>query len=292
MPAYANIQNFMQRARAVNSHFEWVKTSSLRPLINVLNDVNGSLQQVRNALTALLPAKSVKYKTALYYLLGTYPGLSAYPNSINFGPLGKLNAAQFPITNLPNPYDPSYPTLDRIVPASNFLNMTVEGYIISNPATGVILIHLSSHDNGMNEIFNGEKCIDHVKSVLRVASDNNCDLCILYMTNPPVLPALQPEVNAFNNPTLVLEPQVHMGTAKQQFLTFAQNHNHVVVMGFDGTVCVPANLFGVADRDFNHGWARPLTTVSNVVTSRAVVVSTGTIYSKGAHQYWGSLNNT
>jgi hypothetical protein len=292
MPAYLKIQDFMQRVTAVNASFEKWKKSSLRPLINVLNDNNGSLQKVQTALTGIPPAKAYKYKTALYYLLATYPGLGQFASRVNFGLLGKLNTAKFTLTNLPNPYDPALPTADRVAPPSAFLNMTVEQYLLSHPATGVMLIHLSDHDAGMDMIFNGESYLDHIKSVLRVAKDVNCDLCVLYMKNPMVLAALNAEVNAINGKTLVLEARQHMGARKQEFLTFAQNHQDVVVIGFDATICVEANLFGAADKMDDGSYVPPLTTITNVVTSRAVLVTTGTIYPKINKGQWGCLFKT
>ncbi|MGO9271789.1 MAG: hypothetical protein ACLQOO_16255 [Terriglobia bacterium] len=292
MAAYQNTQGFIQRAKDANPSFERFKKSSLRPLIDVLKDTNGSLQRVRTALAALPPAKANEYKDAIYYLLGDYSGLWPFPRSVNFGPLDKLNAAEFSRTDLPQGYDPSRPQYDRIVAPSRFLNLTVEQYLISNPGTGVILIHLSKHDAGMDMVFNGEKCIDHIKSVLRVANDNKRDLCILYMEEPPVLSALQAEVAASVNKVHVLVKQQHMGGRHPWFLGFAQRHNHVVVMGFDATVCVEANLFGTAETMDDGSFVPPLTTISNVVTSRAVLVTTGTLtplamVNKGQ---WGCLH--
>jgi len=292
MAAYQNIQTFIQRAKNVNPNFERFKQSSLRPLIAVLRDINGSLTQVRAALAALPPVKANKYKEAIYYLLGDYPGLWPFPRSVNFGPLDKLNAAEFSKTDLPQGYNPARPQFDRIVAPSRFLNLTVEQYLISNPGTGVILIHLSGHDAGMDMVFNGEKCINHIKSVLRVANDNKRDLCILYMEEPPVLAALQDEVAASANKTHVLVKEQHMGARHPWFLGFAQRHSHVVVMGFDATICVEANLFGAEEKMEDGSLVPPLATLSNVVTSRAVLVTTGTIFPKINKGQWGCLHAT
>lgn len=292
MPAYQKMQGFMQRVNAANPSFEKWKTSSLRPLINILNNNNGTLQQVRNALALLPSAKANKYKKALYYLLENYPGLASYAASVNFGALGKLNAARFTQTALPNPYNPSGATGDRVVAPSAFLNMTVEQFLFANANAGVILIHLSKHDAGMDMTFNGDSCIDHIASVLRVTRKMNRGLCILYMEDPPVVAALQAEVNGHNNKVLALEKRQHMGARNQQFLNFVNGHNPVVVMGFDATICVEANLFGAADRMDDGSWCHPLTSLTDVVTSRAVLVTTGTIFPKRNVGQWGVLYNT
>lgn len=296
MPAYQKLQKFMQLVNAANPKFEKWKKSSLRPLINVLNDINGTFTQAQQALAALPAAKATKYRKALYYLLGTYPGLAPFAASITFANLGKLNAARFTQTALPNSYNPDLPALNRVMPPSAFLNLTVEQYLFINPATGIVLIHMSDHDAGMDEIFEGETCLEHIKSVLRVAKKMGCDVCALFMKDDlPVLAALDTEYKAFKSHkkvTEVLEKKLHMGTTNQNFLTFLQKHPTVVVIGFDGTICVPANMFGSAEKAFDGNWARPLTTVANVVTSRAMIVSTGVLYTKYTQQPWGVLNHT
>jgi len=288
MAASQKLHEFIARVQAVSPNFE--QKNWLRPLIDVLNDIHGSLHNVRDVLADVPPAKAKRYKNALYYLLGTYPGWSTLVNSVNFGPLEKLNAAEFSKTDLPQGYNPARPKADRIITASRFLNMTVEQFLISSPGAGVILIHLSKHDEGMGMVFDGEKCIDHIKSVPRVANDNKRDLCILHTETPPVLAALQAEVEASEHKVNVLEKQ-HMGARQQPFLTFAQSHNEVVVMGFDATICVEANLFGAAETMGDRSFGPPLTTLCNVVTSRAVLVSTGALPRLTKPQ-WGCLGGS
>lgn len=282
----------MDLAKAANPTFERVRKSSLRPLINVLSSNNGNAQQVRTALTGIPPAKANKYKKALNYLLRTYPDLAQYAASVNFAPLGKLDAAEFTRTDLPGDFDPGAPKFDRIVTKSKFLGITVEQFLLANADAGVILIHLSGHDKGMDLVFGGETCLNHIKSVLHVARKMGRDVCCLYMEEPPVLPALEEELGGIKNKVMVLEKRQHMGVRQKAFLEFAQKHDHVVVMGFDATICVEANLFGAPDKMDDGSFALPLTTITNVVTSRAVLVCTGTIFPKKDKGQWGCLYNT
>lgn len=292
MPAYQKIQKFMDLAKGANPTFERVRKSSLRPLINILNSNNGNAQQVRTALTGIASVKANKYKKALYYLLRTYPDLAQYAASVNFAPLGKLDAAEFPRVDLPGGFDPSPPKFDRIVTKSKFLGMTVEQYLLANADAGLILIHLSGHDKGMDLVFGGETCLNHIKSALHVARKMGRDVCVLYMEDPPVLPALEEELGGIKNKVMVLEKRQHMGARQKTFLDFAQKHDHVVVMGFDATICVEANLFGAPDKMDDGSLAPPLTTITNVVTSRPVLVCTGTIFPKQDKGQWGVLYNT
>ncbi|HEV2418752.1 MAG TPA: hypothetical protein VGX94_13200 [Terriglobia bacterium] len=292
MPAYQKLQKFMDLVRAANPTFEKRIKSSLRPLINILNDATGNAQKVRTALMAISSVKANKYKKALNYLLRTYPDLAQYAASVNFSPLDKLNAAEFTRVDLPGDFDPGPPKFDRIVTKSKFLGMTVEQFLLANADAGVILIHLSGHDKGMDLIFGGETCLNHIKSVLHVARKMGRDVCCLYMEEPPVLPALEEELGGIKNKVMVLEKRQHMGVRQKAFLEFAQKHDHVVVMGFDATICVEANLFGAPDKMDDGSLAPPLITITNVVTSRPVLVCTGTIFPKKDKGQWGCLYNT
>lgn len=294
MPAYARLNDFMQRVRAANAHFERVRNSSLHALIDILKSATGSAAQVENALAALSLQKTLKYKAALYFLQGTYPGLT--PNIVQFGPLGKSNAARFTQTGVPPAYNPGMPALDRVVAPSVFLNRTIEQFILQSPVPpGILLIHLSTWIANMNDVFDGDKVVDHMRSVLRVGVDNGCDLCVLYQNAPVVCQELDPVVNAFLPRTAVhIHPQ-HMGARDANFRNFAANHTAVIVMGFDASVCVRANMFGSSETMPGGGaaaWVRPLVTLTDVVTSRAVLVTSGNIAPFHHRGEYGVLFNT
>jgi hypothetical protein len=280
----------MQLVRMANPHYERIKRSSLRPLLAVLDSATGTAMQVQGALGALPQAKALRYKDALYYLVGTYGGLQA--NHIPLGAPGKTNAARFTRTQLPNPYRPQLPHLERVVAPSAFLNQTVEQYLLStNDDVGVLLIHLTNHDPSLDLVFNTWKVVDHINSVLRVARLRGFELCVLHQQNPPVCAALQAEADAFVARTNCHVHPHHMGGHNGHFLAFAQGHDCVVVMGFDACVCVRANMFGSPEQE-NGAFVTPLIVQTDLVTSRAVLVTAGNITPNSHRGEFGVLYNT
>jgi hypothetical protein len=300
VPAYANIQNFQNLVRAANPTFERRKASSLRPLITILESATGTANQVDQALSALAANKVGRYLDALYYLLATYPGLPANAAThLNIGALQKTNAVRYALTPMPHNFTPTGPQAGRVfvTPASGFLNQTVEQFILCNHAnTGVLLIHLSGTQAGMDLVFNGRTVLKHMNSVLRVARLKGCQLCVLTMNaSSDVCAELRAEYNQYANRVRVYEPHHHMGSIDANFRNFATAHTHVVVMGFDAGVCVFANVFGSDERMPDNSYRAPLATLTNVVMSRATLVSNGNIWSQsatmGAAEY-GPLFNT
>jgi hypothetical protein len=290
MPAYANLQEFLTRVRIANRAFRR-STSSLRNLISILESATGTAGQVQAALAQLPTQKANQYKDALYYLQRTYPALA--PNSLHLGALGKTAAARFARTALPVPYNPAAPVMDRVVPNSIFLNQNVEQFLLTAPVnTGVLLIHLSTFIGNMNDTFNNWKVVDHMNSALRVAWERNLHLCVLHQNNPPVCSQLIAEVNSFANSYLAHVHPHHMGGHDANFITWAQNHDPIVVMGFDACVCVRANLFGSPEVLAAGGFVAPLITYADVVTSRAVLVTNGAINPVNHRGEWGVLYNT
>jgi len=290
MAAYQEINDFMALVRGVNANFERWKKSSLRPLINILNDSAGTANQVSGALANLPAPKVSKYLDALYYLLATYPGLTG--NDLHLPTMGKTNAARFTRTALPATFNPQVPVQDRLVAQNAFLGQTVEQYLIDNAAgTGVILIHLSGFEPAMSQVYDGRKVVDHMNSVLRVAKAKNCGVCILYQNAPPVCAELQAAADACTQTLAHVHPQ-HMGARDQAFYNFATNHTNCVVMGFDACVCVRANLFGSTETMPNGGYVAPVVSLTNVVTSRAVLVCDTPISPIADRGEWGVLTNT
>jgi hypothetical protein len=304
MPAYANLVTFMNFVTQANPNFEksGLVKSSLRPLINVLQNATGTATQVCQALRGIPVAKANRYIDALYYLLATYPGLpaNAYMH-LNLGALHQSNAAMYTRAVMPGDFNPVGAQNQRVfvTPNSASLNMPLEKFILSNsPAmTGIMLIHLSDFEPGMQMIFAGRSTIQHINSVLRVGRLRGCALCVLTMkANADVCADLLTEFNQFANVTRVYEPVHHMGSHDASFRNFAANHPNLIVMGFDACVCVFANVFGANEHMPNNGGFRPpLATLTNVIMSRAALVTLGTITvqtpSMGASEY-GPLFNT
>ncbi len=301
MPKYNadHMKEFMKRARWSNDHFEKWKNSSLHALIAVLNSDDGSALKVQTALLTIPQGKIVKYKDAFYYLLQTYPGLPS--GSVGWGALKETNAALFPKVDVPRTYNPrSRVASERIVkgtPPTAFLGQTCESFLLNNAnaSNGVILIHLDHHHAPMDTMYNGYKVVDHINSVLRVARLTNADLCVLHMAaDQPVSDKLSDSVDLFDNPTIVFRGTGHMGSVDSRFRDFAAAHTNCIVMGFDGTICVHANIFGApeyTDREETRP-ARPLITLTNVITSRAVLVTSGALYPKNWQQEYGVLEGT
>ncbi len=300
MAAYANINNFMRVVRAANPTFErWVK-SSLRPLIDVLNNPAGTPNQVCQAIAALQVVKVNRYIDALYYLLATYPGLPAHAaTNLHLGPLLKTEAVRYQRTAMPGNFNPAGQQAGRVFvqPNPTTLGLTLEQYILANHAnTGLLLIHLSDKEPGMERLFNGRSNLTHMASVLRVAVLKRCQVCVLTMDNKSdVCPVLRAEFSQAINPVRVYEPNKHMGSVHQAFRAFAAAHTNVVVMGFDAGICVFANVFG-ANETMPDGSFRPaLASLTNVVMSRAGLVSNGEVTSTASPTMgaeYGPLFNT
>lgn len=302
MPKYneGQFDEFMARAKARNSHFEKHKNSSLHTLIAILKDDGCSAKRINDELLNIPQAKVLKYREAIYYLLATYPGLVT--GNVSWGPLKESNAALFPRTALPGNYDPaSRDNARRIVkgvPPTDFLHQSCESFLMESARNGanngVILIHLDNHQPPMNTTFNGYKVSEHINSVLRVAQVTGADLCVLHMQQePPIAGIFRDAVDAFANDKRlwVYQPHGHMGSINNGFVDFASAHENCVVMGFDGTVCVHANIFGTNEHLATKPPrpAPPLITLTNVVTSRAVLVTAGQLYPVNWQKEYGVL---
>ncbi len=295
MPVYAHLASFTARVNAVNPTFERFTNSALHNLIRILGDPAGTSIQVINALAGIPTAKTLKYKNALYFIVGNYPGVSPFHLNLGiFAPGNKTNAAMFTQTALPVGYAPGVPTIQKVVAPSAFLNQTVEQYLIANPGTGIVLIHLSNFQPNMGDMFESERVVDHMNSVLRVGRDNQADVCVLYQGAPPVCAALQAEVNGYPpaRRTLALVHPYHMGMRDANFQAFVDNHPDIVVMGSDASVCVRANMFGAPEQLPGGGWVLPLVTRANLITSRAVLVTAGNITPMNHQGEYGVLFNT
>lgn len=296
MPKYNNLDEFMKRVKWSNDHFEKYKNSSLHDLIEVLKSDDGNADKVKTELGKIPKEKTLKYKDALYYLLSNYGGVT--PADVTWSDLNETNAAKFPKTELPEDYDPK--SIDKTkkivkgVPPTAFLDQTCETFLLSsNENNGVIVIHLGGFHSPMNTEYNGYKVVDHINSVLRVAKETNTDLCVLHMhRDKPVCDELSEAYKAFDVPTAVFRGEGHMGSVNETFRDFSTSHDNCVVMGFDGTICVHANIFGAPEYLPSEEPAPPLLTLTNVITSRAVLVTSGKLYPKNWQKEYGVLEGT
>jgi len=295
MPVYPQTAAFLQLVTAVNPTYSRWKTSSLAPLVAILNSPTGTagqvvaaINQVRQAADATYVNKANKYKNALHFLQRTYPI-----------PLGqwvalgaqRSRAVRYPQTAMPpafNPFGPGmYNVVQRLNPGSQWEGgaaQSVEDFVYTAPApVGAVLIHMDAQQNGMDTLIDGMRVIDHIKSVLRAVQHRGGGACALHIGNtPPVLAALQADFNGVGIRVVVNEQNHrHMGAIHAAFNNFVTGYATVVVMGFDADVCVRANLFGATEYPagavVGTSALTPITAQADVVTSRAVLVTTGTI---------------
>ena len=302
MPVYPALHKteFLRLVRVANPTYNRVKTSSLAPLITVLDSATGNAAQVAAAITNIRAAadatyvnKANKYRQALTYLQRTYP--------VPLGqwvPLGASRARAVRYTQAPmplnfNPHGPGmYNNVQRVVPASAWegaVAQSVEDFIYrSIVPVGAVLIHVDAHQGGMDTLIDGVTVLTHMKRVLRAIADRGWGACALHIgATPPVLPALQPEFNACPaHPAVNETGHRHMGGAHAAFNNFVTGYATVIMMGFDADVCVRANLFGATEYPVNPLGGppapntpalAPVCTQADVVTSRAVLVTPGTI---------------
>jgi len=307
MPAFPQTATFLQMVRAANPTYSRVKTSSLAPLITILNSPNGSVNQVVAAINQIKAApdqvyvnKANKYKNALHFLQRTYP--VPVGQWVALG-AARSRAARYTQVAMPptfNPLGPGmYNAVQRLQPASQWEGVaaqSVEDFIYRAPGpVGAVLIHVDAHQNGMDVVVDGMRVIDHMKAALRAIQHRGGGACALHIGNtPPVLAALQVEFNACVANRVVVNEQGHrhMGGFHAAFNNFVTGYATVVVMGFDADVCVRANLFGTTEHPANAvvgaSAVTPITAQADVVTSRAVLVTMGVIQ----QAEYGVIQNT
>jgi hypothetical protein len=296
MPAYPQTAAFLQLVRAANPTYSRVKTSSLAPLVAILNSANGTANQVIQAINQVKAAadpvyvnKANKYKIALNFLQRTYP----IPQGqwVRLG-AQRSRAARFTQTAVPNPFNPfgpgMYNAVARVPSPSAWEGagaQSIEDFIYTAAGpVGAVIIHMDAPQGGMETLIDGMKVIDHIKSVLVAIRHRAGGACALHIGNTvPVLAALQAEFNACvaNNVVVNEQGHRHMGGFHAAFNNFVTAYATVVVMGFDADVCVRANLFGATEYAANpqagDSSLTPITGQADVVTSRAVLVTPGTI---------------
>jgi len=329
MSAYPkpNLDAFMLRVNAANSHFDRVRASSLRPLIAILKDNAGDAQKVRAALVNLSAAKQAKYWEALLYLRMTYnPAIPAITLAGGGATLGKRNAALFGRNaNLPaqwatdfkgqagadalnkkvgaDPFNRTSAVDAEIASTSNnFLDKSLEHFIVENPARlGAVLIHMGAQVDALGFAVAGRTHLQHLISTLDALAFVNAPLCILHQKyadgrhiTENVCESLRTAVAKVGNLTTVWTTG-HAGGKDTEFMDFIAGHDTIVAMGYDGDVCVGANCFGTHELNDAQrpGGAQtlvvPIINQANIVTSRTVLVSDGTI---NKVKKWGVICNT
>ncbi|WP_293935612.1 hypothetical protein [Iodobacter sp.] len=294
MAVFAHVVTFMQFVRAVNTSYSRFRTSSLAPLVAVLNDPAGTTLQVvaeivriRGLPDAVYVNKANKYKKALHYLQRMYPVPRAQwvPLYAQRARAVRYTQAAMPVAF--NPLGPGmYNQTHRIHPVCQWEGapnpLSVEDFIYTTAgAVGVVMIHLTGTPNGIYERVDGMRVVDHMKSVLTAIEYRNGGVCALNIGAAPLCPDLQAEFNLCANMLVIELGARHMGGVHAAFNTFVTGFATIVVMGFDADICVRANLFGTAEHvagsAVGASSVAPLTTQADVITSRAMLVTVGQI---------------
>jgi hypothetical protein len=311
MAAYNDLNTFKALARAVDPTIDttltrsWGRGSSLKPLVELLGKNNCSVEGIRSALEKLAKTsdktyvtKANKYKSAIYHLELTYriPANQRVPvftakqkkrsNAIRYNrgatspsvkDWQKGDAAD-PGTWIPKGFNFVSPS--SIQPLAG----TVEDFILRNPATGVIIIHLQNHVPDMDLTYDGFTAVQHINSVLNVARRTTSALCVLRVTNAAaVCDSILHEYNQFPGKITPLT-QRHSGFNNQDFRNFVTGRANIVLAGFQADMCVHVNMFGgellartqvEIDTRAEPRPASALLTHTNVITSRPLVIGEG-----------------
>jgi hypothetical protein len=319
MAAYNDLNTFLTLARAVDPTIDttltrsWGRGSSLKPLVELLGKDSCSVDKIRSALENLVKTsdktyvtKANKYKSAIYHLELTYP-IPANQRVPVFTARQKKRSNAIRYNR--GATDPSVKDWQKgdaadpgtwIARAFNFalpssiqpLAGTVEDFILRNPATGVIIIHLQNHEHDMDLTYDGFTAVQHINSVLSVARRTGSPLCVLKVTNAAaVCASILHEYNQFPAP---LTPQIerHSGFHNQDFRNFLTGKTNIVLSGFQADMCVHINMFGgellvrTAAEIAIHAEPQPASALlahTNVITSRPLVVSEGNSINR--HEY-------
>jgi len=303
MPAYPLLQltQFQTFVDEANTHFTESR-SSLRTLLAVLKDAKCTDQRIANALGNINLNKAKKYWKALLYLRRTRPNMRNVilpgGNSLN-----KTNAVLMTKTPLPPNYNHDFSgenvkglysgpnRFQMVTPTrTRFLDKTLEHFIWeSNDPVGVITIHLGRRVDGMETMMNGISAVDHISSIMTIAAEKGGDICCLHLfPNTPVCPELRTAYDKFTNKLPIFEPKRHEGGHNPYFKAFALTHPVCVVLGWDADICAASNVLGGASLTDNGKLIAPLITLTNILTARVGLVTTGMIGVQG----WGVLRGT
>lgn len=312
MPTYWTTHRnaFIQYVRAVNPNFERLLQSSLRPLIDELkreptprtpvwiNNIKKWLLFAKRQTDGTYRNKARKYKDALYHLVQTLN----IANDFTVSGTPKTNAYQYNQMAAPAAFDPrqaATANVTRLVPAGAYLNMTVEDYVARGSADGVFIIHMQGNDPAMDKKFDGWTTKEHMNSVLRVAKRCNPPLPAYALTMKADTPICLTEANPYLGLQTGHNPDSHSAWKVPTFRAWVAGKNNVVVMGFDGSICVDANLFGTNETIAHpHGvgvdvgggtrFVAPLVSQTNVVTCRALL-ATSDLYPPNHVNQYGQL---
>lgn len=298
-----DLEVFMDLIFSANPTFNRLKNSSIKELCRLLNEpFLSELQlaldsthirspEVSSCIDRIPPHKRYKYRDALWYLMANVPTLPYKPMFLVHP---KTDAAIYFKKPLSPTYNPDGRPKILNKPLSQFKGQTVEEFLIQNgKETGILSIHLSSFEPPMNDIFDNRKVVDHMKSVLRIGCSVGSELLCLYMSERPICEELSKEANSFKSKKIdLLVTPHHMGGGDERYRQFAQRNKYIVVMGFDACICVNANIFGAGDKMPDGSFVPPLSSMTNVITSRSLLVTDGQVFPVNNQNEYGVLTGS
>ena len=302
-----NVMNeFMQRLRAVNRTIDSglaakvFGKSSLQALVALLKTPTCAPLDIYRAIAALEATSVEKYRDGLTFLLRSFPGLNGtgiQVDDLKKQAIVQTKAALYQRMLTPANFQPNDPHLRPprpptayLAPRSAMMGVSIVEHLLASPAdASILLIHLGNPDSeGLAETFNGRTCLQYITSVLRVGRMVGCPVAVLSIgnaANQPLSPVLMTEYNLL---PLTRRVRVHENVlhtaghdpAMQQFLA---RRPRVVVVGFDGTICVFANVFGSSERvaGLDTAYRPPLLNFADVIMSRATLATRGPLFTNG-----------
>ena len=301
MPIYpvVNLTEFKLRLRAVNQTIDSglnakvFGKSSLQPLLAILTKANGTELQVYQAIARLPHDKAQKYRNGLGYLLTTFPGMMVGGITVDDllkQQIKQTQAVLYRMTPTPPNFNPTAQgTKVLIQPQSRWTDGSIVQYLLANAATtNVLLVHLAGvNSTGMTETFNGCSTRDYLTSAMRVARVTQCPSAALTVGprgHDALFPAMFAEFMQLpgHSRHVFHDDLAHVCTNQPAFVNFLQTRPNCVVMGFDGTVCVVANVFGSGERvgGQHSAFKSPVLNFTNVIMSRATLVTSGQLYAQ------------
>lgn len=269
-------------------------------------------------------SKAIKYKDAVYYIerlsLLEHMCISVRPKaSVAFKFLRTTNAHQasrlewMEFTNAQGQKKLTAKVEGLQIAKADYkqLDMTVEDYMLKHrQGTRLYLVHVGKHDDCMEQRYDGRTCVEHLQSVLALGAKLGMHLAILrdpiHKDSPPISPGeavfqrIKDHVGMYSPGKVVVlnGGSGHSGYADSSFTDWVNQDNvtGIVVMGYDGAVCVHANVFGSTQclqetaALGTHGAPTLLPALvcdKNIITSRPLLLSGGTL--SKVESGWGQL---
>lgn len=302
MPAFPHVAEFTIWVQRCNPKFR-KSASSLKALFAELESDAYQPFKAEGRIREIPQPKTARYLDALHYLLHRVPTIPY--SAINIGNRPKCRAARFakavPWHGFADPVAPQnlYTRRAPVVGAPGaFTGTSIDEYLLRTAHdVGIVLIHLGTEVNEMKNVVDAKTAADHVNTALNIAAIRGLPVrsLLLKPAEPAVCGLLKTAWDRVADKAAIVREGGHMGTKIQAFTQFVTGHDTAVVMGYDGTVCVHANIFGTSEYnkvDDTFVALTPILALANVVTARSVLMLNGTLTRVGGCPEYGALHNT